>query len=143
MVKAGREKVEIILLWCKRKWGKSKFKKGYPKLRVYSSAKGTYNSSRTSFGTYNYITNTINVHICHHKSYMQLIDTVIHEYKHYLLDDKEYKRIERLMYKKGYSPDYVDDYHPHEKKSARLAKVWSAKCLFELRKELYRKNKKC
>ena len=141
MIKAGRDKVQTILLWCKRKWGKSKFKKDYPKLRVYTKATGTYNSPRTSFGTYNYLTNTINIHICHHRSYLQLIDTIIHEYKHYLLDTKEYRKIEKLLYKKGYSPDYIEFYHPHEKKSARLAKVWSQKCLKELKKVLYLHNK--
>jgi len=164
MIKAGRDKVQLILLWCKRKWGKSKFKKDYPKLRVYTKAKGTYNSSRTSFGTYNYITNTINIHVCHHRSYLQLIDTVIHEYKHYLLDTKEYQKIEKILYKnfkhsKGYVyryvsshlfenitmtevQDLISDVHPHEKKSERLAKKWSQICLKELKKELYLHNKK-
>ena len=141
MIKANRSKIELILLWCKRKWGKSKFKKDYPKLRVYTKAKGIYNSSYSSFGTYNYVTNTINIHVCHHRSYLQLIDTIIHEYKHYLLDTKEYRKIEKSLYKKGYSPDFIEFYHPHEKKSVRLAKAWSEKCLNELKKELYSRKK--
>jgi hypothetical protein len=159
VVQANRKKIEIILLWCKRKWGKSKFKKDYPKLRVYTTAKGTYNSSRSSFGTYNYDTNTINIHVCHHKSYNQLIDTVIHEYKHYLLNTKEYKKLEKILYKRFLNDHgnayryisqnlsdsttiedvkcYIADIHPHEKKSVRLAKIWSKKCLNELKKDLY------
>ena len=142
MLKAKREKVDLILLWCKRKWGKSKLRKDYPKLRVYKFAQGIYNSFRSAYGSYNYETNTINIFLCHHKSYLQLIDTVIHEYKHYMLNSggKEYLKIEKQLFKKGFSEEYINCNHPHEKKSVRLAKKWSPICFKELKKLLYLHN---
>jgi hypothetical protein len=139
MLKTDRKKVEEILNWCIRKWGRSKYKHYYPKLRVYKYKSGLSDSFTSAYGVYNYEKNTINIFLKPHRGYKELCNTIIHEYKHYLLSVREFFKLYNVMCKKGKSFDYIDDFHPHEKKCIRLAAKWQDKCYNDLKKILYKK----
>ncbi len=141
MMKANREKVISILNWCKLKWGLSKYSKVFPKLRVYHHTKGFYENETSSYGSYTWETNTINIHLANHFSYKELCNTVIHEYKHYLMDSKEFQKIQKQMFKKGMDYEEICEKHPHEKKCIRLSEKWDEICLEELKSDLYKRRK--
>lgn len=137
---ANRRKVLLILNWCISKFGKSKFWSTYPILRVYKS-KGYsefYGSKTGVCGSYD--DGNIHIYLGSIKSYEELCRTVIHEYKHYLMNNDEYTRIERKLYKNHPDDDYVYDNHPHEKRAVKAEYKWGMVCYNELKAEL-RKRK--
>jgi hypothetical protein len=134
----SREKVEIILEWCINKFGKSEFVKKMPKLRVCNS-KGLSYGKNGLYGCYDYKKNFISVFLENINSYKNLCEVVAHEYKHYLLNNKEFVKILKDMRKKGFDEEYISFYHPHELKSCRFEKYWGNVCFNELKNQLYKK----
>lgn len=135
----SRDKVLLILDWCITKFGQSEFNKGYPKLRVYKT-KGMSNYYKEPIRGIHYPDNNI---ICIYlgaiTSVKILCETVIHEYKHYLLDNDEYEALIKILKKKNYDKNTIYDKHPHERKARRSENYWGKICYSELKYKLYKK----
>lgn len=116
-----KEGIYSILTWCKKYLGRSKyFSIRKLKLRI---------DNRMSFlGQFGVDTNTIYVNPRLHKNKIELIETIIHEYVHFLQNPKEYDRLCR-------NPKYQDYYdHPHEYEAEKVALKLAKKCYKHLRK---------
>jgi len=138
-VQVNREKVLFILNWCINKFGLSKFKKSYPKLRVYKSCgKSEYNERE--LGLYGTCSNgLITIFLGTNHSMNRLCKTVLHEYKHYLMCDDEYIVLEKKLKKCGIATDKIYDKHPHEIRARKFEKTWGDICFKELKNKLYAK----
>jgi hypothetical protein len=117
----NRRTAELALLWCRRKWGKSRYVKGRPGLRVLKR------SRQDLYGWYNERINLITLRLDWHESPLDLVETVIHEYTHYLQDIAG--RYDRLA--EAYK-DLPYEAHPLEKQAYRRQAKWGAKCLAEI-----------
>jgi len=137
---ANRRKVLLILEWCISNFGISKYCDDFPSLRVYKS-KGTseyYADESGVRGTYG--DGLITIYLGTISSYRDLCATVIHEYKHYLMNNEEYLKIEKKMFKVYPDNDYVYENHPHEKRAFKAEEKWGGVCYEELKTE-FRKRK--
>jgi hypothetical protein len=127
-----RNKVLLILDWCIFKFGASRYSDEFPpKIRIYKS-KGT-----DLRGTY--LDGVITVYLASNRSVKELCETVIHEYKHYLMNDDEYDVLANIMKKRGRDKEYMKYNHPHEKRARRMENKWGEICFNELRNKLYKK----
>lgn len=136
-----RKKVLLILRWCEKKFGKSEYWEYYPFLHVYKS-KGRYaagdNDIKGRFGQF--INGEISIFLGRHKTVKELCNTVIHEYKHYLLSEDDFQREYKKLKKLGYpEEDAWIIKHPHEKITKKFADKWAHVCYNELKHELYKK----
>ncbi len=141
MFRGSREKCKIILNWCIDKWGKSEWNNIFPNLKVYTSKGNSGCIINQTRAYYNDITNTIIVFLGAHNNYKELCNTIIHEYKHYKLDPKEFDVISDAMIKEGYEIHEINFQHPHEKICNKFAKKWESKCYNELYPQLRKRNK--
>ena len=96
----NRNDVLTMFLWCKNKFGVSKFQKEFPKIVVDRTNKDV-------FGCYYCKKNVITIVLKPHKSVVDLCNTIIHEYTHYLQDMNMYDK-----YYFKYNRNY--DNHPYE-----------------------------
>jgi Zn-dependent peptidase ImmA (M78 family) len=134
-----RDKVLLILIWCENTFGKSKYRKTYPKIRVYKS-KGNSDYVDHKYGLRGYYyKGTISIFLNSLCSIRELCYTVIHEYKHYLLPDYEYNTHIKKMKKLGHNSDYIYFNHPHEKRANRTENNWGEVCYKKLKNKLYSK----
>jgi Zn-dependent peptidase ImmA (M78 family) len=140
MLKTDRKKVLLILNWCTHKFKKSKYNKQYPKLRVYKTKGGSYYVDLYLKGYYTTDTNTITIFLGSHNSIKELCNTMIHEYKHYLLDSNEYDILYNLFEEKTSDHDSILEVHPHEIKCKKFATKWQDICYKDI-KELTKINK--
>jgi len=115
-----RKHIIKMLDYCKDKWGESVYHNDFPKLMVRKSVP-KYDVNM--FGHYNYLTNTICVYLSSHSSMVEICDTVIHEYTHYLQNMEE-------MYEK-YMTKYYKKYsnHPYEITAFRRGEKYKWECL--------------
>jgi hypothetical protein len=137
-----RKKVLLILDWCITRFGISRFHDDYPELRVYKSrgSSGYENKKSGLCGTYG--SGVITIYLGSNHSVRELCNTVIHEYKHYLLNHDEYEKIEKKLEKSGISSEELYTKHPHEKSAVRMENKYGDICYAELRNQLYKKTKK-
>ncbi len=144
MKNIDRDKVLIILIWCENRFGKSKFRKTFPNLRVYKSNGNYVNGYKedSCCGSFISETNTINVFLGSVKSVKHLCEIIIHEYRHYKLNDAEYDKHTKKLKKLGLSSEQIYKIHPHEKSANRSEKQWGDICYQELKSRLYRKTKR-
>ena len=135
-----RKKVLLILEWCKNQFGRSRYVRKYPKLRVYRSTGNSYFEYRDRglFGTYN--SGTIIIYLGSHDSMKELCKTVIHEYRHYLMSVREYRSLYKDMAASGSDPEVISHIHPHEKECREFEEKWGGLCFSQLRKKLYKKD---
>ena len=77
MTRVDRRTAELALDWCRRKWGRSRWVKAWPRLRVLTR------SRQELYGWYNERLNLITLRLDWHESPLDLVETVIHEYCHY------------------------------------------------------------
>jgi hypothetical protein len=135
-----RKKVLLILEWCKKEFGRSRYHRKYPVVRVYRSEGKSSFLDRDGglYGTY--IDGTISIYLGSHSGLNELCKTVIHEYSHYLLSIREYRSLSRNMQKKGSDLSVISVDHPHEVQCREYEKEWGDKCFSELRKKLYSKS---
>lgn len=132
-----RKKVLLILDWCIKRFGKSRYQKDDLKLRVYKS-KGISNEHKTGLrGTY--YKGTICIYLGSNDSVPELCKTVNHEYKHYLLSEKTWEKQYGHLVKKGLSDEDICVEHPHEKICDKFEKKWGPICYKELKHKLYKK----
>ena len=114
-----RKDILQTLDWCKKNLGKSKyFSIRKLKLRIdnYMPYLGQFDISK----------NIIYVNPGRHKNRIELAETIIHEYVHFLQNPKLYDRLWRVDFK-----DYFD--HPHEREAEDVALKLGRKCLKDLR----------
>lgn len=109
----------LALQYCIEKWGKSKYNKGFPRIRILSK-KNPDNIS----GQYKPELNQINVYNCknHNKTKPEICATIIHEYTHYLQcmhKYNEYLDIHKLKY----------DNHPYEKTAQNRELKYKNECV--------------
>lgn len=138
-----REKVLLILDWCVFKFGTSKYSDEFPpRIRVYKSC-GTaaFNDNGDGLrGTY--LDGTITIYLGSNRSIKELCETIIHEYKHYLMSDDEYDVLTNIMKTRGKKLGDLKYNHPHEKRARRMEAKWGEICFQELRNKLYKKTEK-
>lgn len=130
-----REKVLLILNWCKNKFGKSKYWKNYPRLFVYKSTGASLDNEKDGRCGH-YCNGVIAIFLGSNGDLKDLCGTVIHEYKHYLLNHSEYQREYKRLKKQGLTEKDTVYKHSHEKKAKRFENKWTHICYKELRKEL-------
>lgn len=118
----SKEEMFFILTWCKRKLGRSKYF-SIRKLKLVVD-------NRIKFlGHFDIDNNIISINPSRHKNILELVETIIHEYVHFLQNPKEYDRLSKMVYR-----DYFD--HPHEKEAEKIAIKLAPKCLKNLKNKI-------
>jgi hypothetical protein len=127
----------LIYKWCKTKFGKSKFRKTYPKIYFRHHARKSGNIGPLK-GEYFYDTNIIYVygemHYWEDDPLLDVINTIIHEYKHFLQDMNKYD-----MYFDKYYYSYRS--HPYEVTCNRFASKEQYECYYYILQHLKKKKK--
>ncbi len=110
-----RQKVLLILNWCVKKFGKSRYCKKPLRLAIYKS-KGTsrYEDKKGLRGSYS--DGCIRIFLGNASSYRELCETVVHEYSHYKQSSFEFAVFFNRLKKEGHSINKIYEIHPHEKK---------------------------
>jgi hypothetical protein len=136
--KLPREKVLLIFEWYKHNFGKSKFYHKPLKLRVYhSQGKSDYADKDYGLrGTYN--EGTLSIYLGSITTIQNVCKTVGHEYKHYLMNDRDYSYYSKKMKKRGLDKYSVYLNHPHEKRCRKFEEKWGSICFQELKNKLYK-----
>jgi hypothetical protein len=122
----------LALEWCKKKYGKSKFRRAYPKLFFRTKA---YVDPKLGpiKGVYYYTSNEIYIyaeqHYLEEDPIMDVCNTVIHEYKHFLQDMNKYH-----MYFEKYYRSY--DNHPYEITCNNFASREQYECYYYILKKI-------
>jgi len=106
--------------WCRDKFGESKFNNDF-------SVKIS-RTDKSKFGCYLDDLDTIQVNLNMHKSLIELCDTVIHEFTHYLQDMGMYD-----VYFDKYNRNYNN--HPYEISADNKAKKWRKDLRADFKKE--------
>jgi len=106
--------------WCRDKFGESKFNNDF-------SVKIS-RTDKSKFGCYLDDLDTIQVNLTMHKSLIELCDTVIHEFTHYLQDMGMYD-----VYFDKYNRNYNN--HPYEISADNKAKKWRKDLRADFKKE--------
>jgi len=135
-----RERVLLILNWCVFKFGASKYQDEFPpKLRLYKSSGRTAFKDRSEELRGTYLNGVITIYLNSHHSIKELCETMVHEYKHYLMSDEEYEVLEKRIKKRIKNKEYLQYNHPHEKRARHMETKWGEICFNELRNKLYKK----
>lgn len=114
-----RKHIVKMLEYCQKKWGKSDYHRTFPKLRVHKKS----SKYDVKFGEFNYETNTIYLYLSSHDSVVEMCDTIVHEYTHYLQNmDKMYDKYMTKYYKRY-------DNHPYEITAVNRGKKYKWECL--------------
>lgn len=111
-----------MLQYCKDKWGKSKFQKKYPELVIHRETIKEGNPDWDISGFYCEKTNTIHIYPRHHNNYLEMCDTIIHEYTHYLQNIQGMY----MRYMETWSYNYHN--HPYEKVANNRAEKFKCEC---------------
>jgi hypothetical protein len=120
-----------IFEWCKTKYGKSKFRRAYPKLYFRTKAKVCPDEGPLK-GEYYFSLNHIYIyaelHYFEPDPILDVINTIIHEYKHFLQDMQKYD-----MYFHKYYRSYKN--HPYEVTCNNFANKEQYECFYHIIKE--------
>jgi hypothetical protein len=114
--------IHKMMEWCRVKWGRSKYQPDYPSLVIHRETIKEGDSDWDISGFYCEKSNTIHIYPKHHTSYLEMCDTIIHEYTHYLQNiDQMY-----MKYIDIYSYNYHN--HPYEKVANKRAEKFKWEC---------------
>lgn len=118
--------VNEVLKWCMKNMDYPTGHKYYPQVKICY-----YKTKRNRFGDYASNTRLIRIFINNHSSVEELIDTIIHEYTHYLdmpfqKDQKEYNR---YLKQKGYYNN------PFEINARETADKYTLICLKDMKRK--------
>jgi Zn-dependent peptidase ImmA (M78 family) len=117
----SRKYVNRIMDWCLQNYGKSKHNREFPEVK-YRSAK-YMNEDPMTMAYYDEDEGVIFINKDDHKSLKVLVNTMIHEYTHYLQNSHHYHVLSLyLPYRK----------HPLEIEADRVANRDTKKCLREI-----------
>ena len=115
-LKIDRKTVILAFEWCKNKWGVSRFHDSFPKLVCHKKL-----DVNRMYGWFDEDKNEIHIFLQPHKSIINLIRTVIHEYTHYTQNiAKNYDRYAAR------SQHYYDN--PYERAAEDKANKWANTC---------------
>ena len=115
----SRKDILQILDWCKKNLGKSKYF-SIKNLKLRMDHQMNY------LGQFDITKNTIYLRPDRHRNKIELAETIIHEYVHFLQNPKEYDKL--------YRDDYQDYYdHPHEREAEEIALKLGRNCIKELK----------
>ncbi len=117
----NRKNTLKIVQWCHINYGYSKFNTTNITVKF---VKGYCIDDINILGEYESETNTIFIYKKPHKSFIDFIRSVIHEFVHYLNDDEMYQKYLEVHHKSYY-------HHPHEIKAEAIANRDKRKCLKE------------
>lgn len=135
MLKTKRNKILRILKWCENNL-EYKTQAPIPKLRVYKGS-GSSITGVAIAGCFRDDKNTISIFLRSNKNLLDLCNTVIHEFQHFILDKTrrgEYTKITIKMKKNGYSNEEIVFEHPHEKKCIKIAEENEQLCYMQIKK---------
>jgi len=107
----NREFVDLIIDYCVSRFGFSKYQPNFPRFILYNRL---CSPSPLHCGHYKFKKNVVSIFKPAHKSCVDLVDTVIHEYVHYLQSNKKYYKLAK---KHGYKD------HPYEIEAVEIAKT--------------------
>lgn len=116
-----KKEADKVLEWCKKNIGKSKYH------NINTLHTRINNKLHNFLGLYYVNKNRIYVNPSKHKTKINGIATIIHEYVHFTQDPEEYDYYLDIMPR---SSKYYD--HPHEKEAERIANKLKYKCKKEL-----------
>jgi Zn-dependent peptidase ImmA (M78 family) len=108
--------IDPIYHWCCNEYGFSKYQKDFPTISVDRRGK-------VKLGYFDYTTNHIHIYLNTHDFLSELIDTIIHEWTHYLQSPTWLTR-----YNKSYN--YLDN--PYEIRACRIAERDKMKCFYKI-----------
>ena len=106
---------KLAFNWCIANLRKSKFHEGYPRFIMKSDA-GSHK------GYYKHSKNVICIYLGNHKDQKDLIETIIHEWKHYQQNIKVMYRKYITVYRRNNSN------HPYEITATKFSKKKSIIC---------------
>lgn len=116
-VRITRKSAIKIFEWCKKTFGPSRINGSYPKLVFHKKDKGWA-------GHYDPWKNEIHVYKDRHKSLLNFIGTIIHEFTHYHQSIKrQYQKQEKIFSYKN---------HPLEREATKMEKKYKWTCYYEL-----------
>ena len=121
-----RGHVDKIYEWCKKKYGRSKYNGRYPDI-VFR--KGDYYDGE-EWGYYDEVDKCIYINRDKHETLQDLIDTIIHEYTHYLQNMYHYQIIAKYL---------EHDQHPMEIEANAIADRDGIECL-KYMENMYKNN---
>jgi hypothetical protein len=111
-----RGHVDKIYKWCKKRYGRSKYNGRYPDV-VFR--KGKYHNGE-DWAYYDEVDKCIYINRDKHENVLDLVDTMIHEYTHYLQNMYHYQIIGK----------YTDHHnHPMEIEAENMAKKDRLECI--------------
>lgn len=127
--KVDRKMLDMVVDFCVLKLGYSKFCPRFPRIILYRNILSPQKKSR--MGYYDPFSNTLVIYRSAHKNLTEFIDTIIHEYVHYLQDHEEYEVLSK-------SHGYKD--HPHEIEAVSVAKKLTPRAKLWIKKQLFSRN---
>lgn len=109
-----------VMNWCKKNIGINYRRKYLPDLEWHTARDVSWDC-----GDYDFEDNLITLYKGSHRSVIELISTIIHEWQHYLQSSKKYYE---------YADQYTYDKNPFEKQANYIADKYKYQC----KKDLFR-----
>jgi hypothetical protein len=119
--------VNTVIDWCKENMEYPKHHKYYPTVEV------KYYINKKISGDYSSKSRVIRIFINNHKSIDELVNTIIHEYTHYLQMPRDTNQLEYTKYNK--TKGYYNN--PYEIDAREKAEFYTPKCIKDLSKLNY------
>lgn len=116
--------VYTVIDWCKKNMEYPKHHKYYPTVEV------KYYINKKVLGDYSSTSRIIRIFINNHTSIEELVNTIIHEYQHYLQMPREKHQVEYTKYNK--TKGYFNN--PYEIDAREKAEFYTPKCIKDLHK---------
>ena len=117
--------VNEVLKWCMKNMAYPTGHKYYPQMKICY-----YKTKRNRFGDYSSNTRLIRIFINNHNSVEELVDTIIHEYTHYLQmpSQQDQKQYNMYLKQKGYYKN------PFEINARESADKYTSICLKDMKR---------
>lgn len=119
--KVNRASVVKVYEWCKKKYGRSKYKRSYPEIcfkKEDCTTEGLY-------GYYDYDDNEIYVNSTLIQELEDLVTTVIHEYVHY-----KQSKLDFFVLSRYFDSSSLD--HPLEREAEEVSQRDKSECMKEV-----------
>jgi hypothetical protein len=115
--------INEVVKWCMNNMDYPTGHKYYPQVKICY-----YKTKRSRFGDYTSNVRIIRIFINNHNTVKELINTIIHEYTHYLdmPTQQEQKEYNRYLKQKGYFEN------PYEINARKTADKYTSSCLKEM-----------
>lgn len=115
----------LTLEWCKMFFGENKRRK--KKLSININSKFKKLNRSIIYGNFDTYRNIIFIYLNNHNTLLEVVQTIIHEYTHYLQSSYQYKKYQKIYnYKKN----------PYELEARNIEEKYGKKCLRVIRNQL-------